>query len=73
MSTKQGVPHKRSKHFGIEWAMFKEAVDFGEVYPTYISTDEQPADMLTKPLPAKKFIYFRDIIMGPAALQRHFA
>ena len=27
LSTKPGVPHKRSKHFGIEWAMFKEVVE----------------------------------------------
>ena len=73
MSTSAGVPHKRSKHFGIEWAMFKEAVELGEVKLSHVSTEEQPADMLTKPLAAKKFIYFRDLVMGGAELQGHFA
>jgi hypothetical protein len=72
MSLNPGVPHKRSKHFGIEWAMFKEAVELGEVLPVYIKTEEQPADMLTKPLAVKKFEFFRDRVMGDAKLQLHF-
>jgi hypothetical protein len=73
LSTNPGVPHKRSKHFGIEWAMFKEAVEQGEVIPVYVSTEEQPADILTKPLTFKKFTYFRDRVMGGDELQQHFA
>jgi hypothetical protein len=72
MSTNPGVPHKRSKHFGIEWAFFKQAVEMGEIKPVYVSTHEQPADMLTKPLPYAKFAYFRDMVMGGEKLQSHF-
>lgn len=72
MSSDPGTPHKRSKHFGIEWAFFKESVTLGEVSPSYVSTDEQAADMLTKPLPPKKFVYFRDMVMGGNDLQQHF-
>ena len=72
MSTDKGSPHKRSKHFGIEWAYFKQAVDYFEIKPVYLSTDEQPADMLTKALPPPKFIYFRDMIMGAGKIQSHF-
>ncbi len=72
MSKNPGIPHKRSKHFGIEWAFFKQAVDMGEIKPIHVSTNEQPADMLTKPLPLPKFIYFRDMVMGAQHLQRHF-
>lgn len=72
LSTNPGVPHKRSKHFGLEWAMFKEAVAQGEVALTYVSTEEQPADMMTKALPAKKFVYFRDRVMGGDILQNYF-
>jgi hypothetical protein len=32
MSTELGTPHKRSKHFGIEWAYFKESVEIGRDY-----------------------------------------
>jgi hypothetical protein len=72
MSTNPGIPHKRSKHYGIEWTMCKEAVADGEILLVHVSTDEQPADMLTKPLPATKFQYFRDRVMGGAQLQDHF-
>ena len=72
MSTDKGSPHKRSKHFGIEWAYFKEAVEVMEIKPVYVSTNEQPADMLTKALPYPKFTYFRDMIMGGKSVQVHF-
>src|SRR4051794_34237753 len=65
-------PHKRSKHFGIEWAYFKECVELGELTVVHVSTEEQPADMLTKSLAAKKFLYFRDIVMGDEKLQSYF-
>jgi hypothetical protein len=73
MSKKDGTPHKRSKHFGIEWAYFKQAVELAEIDPVYLSTDEQPADMLTKALPPQKFIYFRDMVMGSSPMQDHFS
>jgi len=73
MSTNSGVPHKRSKHFGIEWAFFRECVELEEIKPVHLSTNEQVADMLTKHLPLSKFVYFRDIIMGRAELQMHFS
>ena len=73
LSKDLGTPHKRSKHFGIEWAYFKQSVEFKELDPVHIPTDEQPADMLTKPLPSKKFVYFRDMVMGGDVLQQHFS
>jgi hypothetical protein len=73
LSTDQGVPHKRSKHFGIEWAMFKESVDFGEILPAKVSTDEQIADLLTKPLSGAKFLYLRNLMMGGEKEQQHFS
>ena len=63
---------KRIRHFGIEWAHFKQAVELGEVELVHVSTNEQPADMLTKPLDTKKYAYFRDMVMGSAELQNHF-
>ena len=72
MSAHSGAPHKRSKHFGIEWAMFRESVDLGEIKPVYVPTGDQPADMLTKPLSVQKFVYFRDLIMGGRNLQQLF-
>ena len=72
LSSDLGTPHKKSKHFGIEWSFFKEAVQLGEITPIFVPTDQQPADMLTKSLLSQKFIDFRDMVMGEDALQNHF-
>jgi hypothetical protein len=72
MANNPGVPHKRSKHFGIEFAFFKQSVEMKEVFPIFISTDDQPADMLTKTLLPSKFIRFRDMIMGEMSMQLFF-
>ena len=63
LSTSAGTPHKRSKHFGLEFAFFKECVEHGEVCVEKINTDLQLADMLTKALPKTKFDFFREKTM----------
>jgi hypothetical protein len=73
MSENSGNPHKRSKHFGVGWAYFRECVELKEVKLIHVPTDEQVADMLTKHLPLSKFTYFRDIAMGAQDLQNHFS
>jgi hypothetical protein len=40
--------------------IFSDKVQRGEVVLQYISTDEQTADILTKPLSKIKFAYLRD-------------
>jgi hypothetical protein len=72
LSVKPGICHKRSKHFGIEWSYFKQCQELKEVEPVFVSTDEQPADILTKGLSSSKFIKFREMIMGDEICQRHF-
>jgi hypothetical protein len=72
LASNLGIPHKRSKHFGIEFAYFKQSVEKKEITPVFVPTDEQPADMLTKTLHPAKFVYFRDLMMGDADLQAHF-
>ena len=73
MSNDLGLPHKRSKHFGIEFSFFKQSVILKEILPVFVSTDDQPADMLTKTLLPSKFIKFRDMVMGGVHLQNYFA
>ena len=72
LSSNPGTPHKRSKHFGIEWSFFKQTVEIGEIKPIFVSTNDQPADMLTKSLLSNKFVEFRDMVMGGESRQRHF-
>lgn len=72
LASNLGTPHKKSKHFGIEWAIFKEAVELKELALFHVSTEDQPADMLTKSLMTKKFFEFRDSVMGSSEKQEHF-
>jgi hypothetical protein len=72
MASDLSTPHKRSKHFGVEWSFFKESVKMGEIRPVYVPTHQQPADMLTKALLSNKFIDFRECIMGDTSIQSHF-
>ena len=72
MASDLSTPHKRSKHFGIEWSFFKESVKKREIFPIYVSTDEQPADMFTKALRTNKFVVFGEMVMGSQHLQNHF-
>ena len=52
--------HDRSKHIEMRYHFIRDLVQRGALKLQYIRTDEQIADILTKPLSASKFVYFRD-------------
>jgi hypothetical protein len=54
------VFHDKSKHIEIKYHYIRDMVQRGVVELQYISTDEQIADILTKPLSRVKYEYFRD-------------
>jgi hypothetical protein len=54
------VFHDRSKHIEIRYHYIRDMVQRGPLKLQYISTDEQVADVLTKPLSHIKFEYVRD-------------
>jgi hypothetical protein len=54
------VFHDKSKHVEIKYHYIRDLVQKGVVKLQYIGTDEQIADVLTKPLSKVKFEYFRD-------------
>jgi hypothetical protein len=58
--TENLVFHDRSKHIEICYHFIYDMVQRGALKLQYISTDEQVADMLTKPLSRVKFEHFRD-------------
>jgi hypothetical protein len=50
----------KSKHIGIKYHFIRDVVEKGAVKLHYVATNEQVADVLTKPLSKVKFEYFRD-------------
>ena len=54
------VFHDLSKHIEIKYHFIRDMVMKRAVKLEYIATDEQVADVLTKPLAREKFEYFRE-------------
>ena len=53
----------RTKHINIIYHHFRNFIRNGKITVWPIDTDEQPADMLTKPLPVAKFVRFRKFLI----------
>eukprot|EP00253_Pinus_taeda_P027225 PITA_27225 len=54
------VFHDRSKHIDIKYHYIRDMVQRGAIRLQHIDTDEQVADILTKPLGKVKFFTFRE-------------
>jgi hypothetical protein len=52
--------HDRSKHIEIRYYYITYMVQRGAMRLHFVSTEDQVADVVTKPLLRKKFKYFRD-------------
>ena len=52
---KHQVFHERSKHIDVKLHFVRDVVNSGKVKVVKVSTEENPADMLTKALPGVKF------------------
>jgi hypothetical protein len=62
------VFHARTKHISIRHHYIRELVSMGIIQVQYISTTNQIADGLTKPLGPEKFKKFRDHVVSHLAL-----
>ena len=60
--TENPVFHDRSKNIEIWYFHIRDMMQKGSIKIQYVSTDEQVADVLTKPLSRVKFEHFRDKI-----------
>jgi hypothetical protein len=58
--TKNPEYHRRTKHIDIRHHFIREKVEDGEIDIQYCATEHMLADIMTKPLPAEKFIRLRD-------------
>lgn len=59
-----GVNSKRTKHLDVKYHYIKERVERNLINIKFIGTDEQTADILTKPLQRVKFAYHKTKLMG---------
>ena len=57
--TKNPVFHAKSKHIELRYHYIRDLVSKGEINMEFISTNEQPADFLTKSIIIEKFEKFK--------------
>ena len=53
--TKNTMYHERTKHIDVRYHFVRDIVSQGAIVVNKIATTENPADMLTKPVPFNKF------------------
>jgi hypothetical protein len=67
----RGSLSKQSRHIDRKILTSRNKIEDGEVMPKYIRTEDMLADIGTKALPDKQFIYLRDQLNGYALVKRH--
>lgn len=63
LTRNQNTFHRRTKHIDIKYNFIRDEVEHKRVGLVKISTDDNPANMMTKPLPTNKFTLCMDLIV----------
>lgn len=58
------VQHQRSKHIDVRYHFIREAIQNGKVQLFYVPSEENIADVFTKPVTRHKNEKFRPLLMG---------
>eukprot|EP00253_Pinus_taeda_P020819 PITA_20819 len=59
---KNSMFHKRTKHIDAKYHFIKDLINNDEIVLQHCRSEEQYADIFTKPLARKSFVYFRDCL-----------
>jgi hypothetical protein len=62
--SKHSGDHSRTKHIDVKYHFVREKVASGEIAVTYVPSEHQLADLLTKPLDKTKIQYLRQRVLG---------
>ena len=62
ISMSKNAETKRTKHIDVKWYYLRDCVNNGKISLTYIPTNDQIADLLTKPLGKEKHRMFTGLI-----------
>jgi len=60
--SKNPILHSRAKHIEIKHHFIRDHVPKGTIDLQFVSTDEQLADIFTKPLIEERFNYLRELL-----------
>ena len=60
--TKNQMFHDRTKHIDIRYHFVRDVISGGDIVIKKINTADNPADILTKALPATKFHHCQDLV-----------
>ena len=66
MSTTQ-VSNKRTKHIDIRHHLIRDSYEDGTIFPLHVPTEENTADLFTKPLSDALFIKHREAVVSASA------
>ena len=58
------VTEKRSKHIDIRFHFIREKVENGFISLTHVASEENIADIMTKPVSKPKLLKFREMLFG---------